>query len=80
MVDTLSLVPLRFRLKVMAGDGGRDERDTGMSEDRIVSGQVEVAAATDVELIGPVPKAVSYHGLEMSNREGTWRCRAVIDV
>jgi len=45
-----------------------------------VVGVMEVAAARSVELVGPVPKAVSYHGLRVDHDEGGWRCRAIVDV
>jgi SHS2 domain-containing protein len=32
------------------------------------------------EPVGPVPKAVSHHGLKMAEQAGIWRCRAVVDV
>ncbi len=50
------------------------------AEGGAVCGYMEVADASEVEQVGPVPKAVSYHGIEFSLRDGTWRCRALIDV
>lgn len=34
----------------------------------------------DVELIGAVPKAVSWHDLRFGYSGGTWRCHVTIDV
>ena len=59
-------VPVRFQLWD-ADDGG-------------VRGFMEVAAHSCVEQVGPIPKAVSYHEIEIGPRDGAWRCRAVIDV
>lgn len=64
--DVLGSVPVRFHLA--------DTEDGG------VAGDMEIADKRDVVLVGPIPKAVSYHGLEMTEHEGTWQCRAVIDV
>jgi SHS2 domain-containing protein len=66
VTDVLGSVPVRFHL-AETEDGG-------------VAGDMEVADSRDVVLVGPIPKAVSYHGLEMAERAGSWRCRAVIDV
>jgi SHS2 domain-containing protein len=41
---------------------------------------MEVVAADHVELVGPVPKGVSYHGLEIGENGKGWRCRAIVDV
>jgi SHS2 domain-containing protein len=66
VTDVLGSVPVRFHLA--------DTEDGG------VAGDMEIADRRDVVLVGPIPKAVSYHGLEMADDGGTWRCRAVIDV
>lgn len=66
VTDVMGVVPVRFHL-ADAEDGG-------------VAGDMEVVDPATVELIGPVPKGVSYHGLEMSEHDGTWRCRVVVDV
>lgn len=76
LVDAMSVVPVTFRL----AEAESDDAEAGISGAGIVTGETEVAEAHDVELIGPVPKAVSYHGLEMTNESGSWRCRAVVDV
>ena len=65
-VEVFGKVPVRVHL-AEADDGG-------------VAGDLEVVPATDVTLIGSVPKAVSYHDLEIAERHGTWRCRALVDV
>ncbi len=59
-------VPVGFHLA--AAEGGA------------VCGSMEVADASEVEQVGPVPKAISYHGIEFSVHDGTWRCRALVDV
>jgi protein archease len=41
---------------------------------------MDVVPADEVEVVGPVPKAVSYHELSMTPVEGGWRCRVLIDV
>ena len=33
-----------------------------------------------LEVIGPLPKGVSYHDLEFGDADRTWRCRATVDV
>jgi SHS2 domain-containing protein len=66
VTDVLAVVPVRFHL-AETEDGG-------------VAGDIEVVEAKQAELVGPIPKAVSYHGLEMAEHDGTWRCRAVVDV
>jgi len=65
-IDVFGVVPVRFHLA--------DTEDGG------VAGDMEVVEASGVELVGPVPKAVSYHGLEMAEEGGGWRCRVVVDV
>ena len=45
-----------------------------------LAGDFEVVTASDVALVGPVPKGVSYHGLEIGEDGGSWRCRVVVDV
>jgi SHS2 domain-containing protein len=65
-LDVWSVVPVRFHL-AEAEDGG-------------VSGDMELVSIDEVEAVGPVPKAVSYHGLSMAPDNGGWRCRVLIDV
>jgi len=65
-IDVLGVVPIRFHL-AETEDGG-------------VAGDMEVVDAGFVELVAPVPKAVSYHGLEISEEGGEWRCRVVVDI
>jgi SHS2 domain-containing protein len=66
VVDALGVVPVRFHL-AEAEDGG-------------LAGDMEVVPASSVVLVGPVPKAVSYHALEIASFDGGWRCRALVDV
>lgn len=66
VVDALGVVPVRFHLA--------DTTDGGLA------GDMEVVSATRLALVGSVPKAVSYHALEMAPVEGGWRCHVVVDV
>jgi SHS2 domain-containing protein len=65
-LDVRSVVPVRFHLA---------ETDNGG-----ITGAMEVVGVHEVEAVGPVPKAVSYHGLSMMKHNGSWRCRVLIDV
>jgi len=56
VAEVFGAVPVRFHL-AEAEDGG-------------VAGDMVVVDAGDVELIGPVPKAVSYHHLDMGEHDG----------
>ncbi len=66
VLDVFSVVPVRFHLAETEGGG--------------IAGDMEVVPADEVEVVGPVPKAVSYHELSMAPVEGGWRCRVLIDV
>jgi len=66
VTEVLGVVPVRFHLA--------DTEEGG------VAGDMEVVEAAQVELVGPVPKAVSYHGLDIAEHDGTWRCRVLVDV
>jgi SHS2 domain-containing protein len=66
VLDVFAVVPVRFDLAETEGGG--------------VAGNIGVVPADQVEAVGPVPKAVSYHGLQIDNEGGTWRCRVVVDV
>lgn len=66
VVDALGVVPVRFHV-AEADDGG-------------LVGDMEVVPASQVELVGPVPKAVSYHALEIAPRDGEWWCQVLVDV
>jgi SHS2 domain-containing protein len=65
VVEVRGVVPLGAHFRV---DGGR------------VAGHLEVVPVDQVELVGAVPKAVARHALSFVIDDGTWRCRAVIDV
>ena len=65
-VDVFEKVPVHVHL-AEAEDGG-------------MAGDLEVVDVAEVALIGPVPKAVSWHGLEVGEHGGTWRCRVVLEV
>ena len=64
LVDALGVVPVRFHL-AEAEDGG-------------LAGDMEVVPASRVDLVGPVPKGVSYHALQVAPFDGGWRCRALV--
>ncbi len=65
-VDALGVVPLRFHL--------------AEAEDGSLAGDMEVVRTSEVELVGSVPKGVSYHALEIASSDGGWRCRVLVDV
>jgi len=65
-LDVFSVVPVRFHLAKTESGG--------------LAGDMEVVPADQVEVIGPVPKAVSYHGLSIGPLRGGWRCHVLIDV
>ncbi len=66
VADVFGVVPVQFHL-ADAEDGG-------------VAGDMQVVAAEDVRLCGPVPTSVSFHGLDIHADGGTWWCRAAVDV
>ena len=66
VVDVFGVVPVRFHL-AEAEEGG-------------VAGDMDVVAAREATLVGPVPKGVSRSGLEMAADGGRWHCQAVVDV
>jgi SHS2 domain-containing protein len=66
VVDVFSVVPIRFHLA--------DTEDGG------VAGDMEVVSASRAEIVGPLPKGVSYHNLSMNSDDGSWRCHVLIDV
>jgi SHS2 domain-containing protein len=66
VADVFGAVPVRFHV-IEAEDGG-------------IAGDMVVVTGRQVELVGPVPKGVSYHDLEVGEHEGRWTCRAVVDV
>jgi len=59
-------VPVRFHL-VDTDNGG-------------VCGYMEVVDPSQVDQVGPIPKGVSYHDIDMAVHDGEWSCRVVIDV
>ena len=66
VVDAFGEVPVGVHLEPTA-EGG-------------VTGVMDVAPSCSVTLVGPVPKAVSYHQLQIQEIGGEWRCRAIVDV
>lgn len=65
-VDVFGVVPVRFHL--------------GETEDGGIAGDMEVVTSDQLDIVGPVPKGVSYHGLSAAPVEGSWRCRVLVDV
>lgn len=65
-VDAFGVVPVRFHL-AETEEGG-------------IAGDMEVVAGDGVDIVGPVPKGVSYHGLSVAPVQGSWRCRVLVDV
>lgn len=49
-------------------------------EDGVVRGVFEVVGAQDVQVVGSVPKGVSWSGLAFERRGHGWCCTATIDV
>jgi len=66
VVDALGVVPVRFHL--------------AEAEDGSLVGDMEVVPTSDVELVGPVPRSVSYQALEIAPWDGGWRCRVLVNV
>lgn len=49
-------------------------------EDGVVRGVFEVVGAQEVQVVGSVPKGVSWSGLAVERRGDGWCCTATIDV
>lgn len=65
-IDVLSTVPVRFHL--------------GETEDGGIAGDMEVVPSGDVQIVGPVPKGVSYHELSASRTGDGWACHVLVEV
>jgi SHS2 domain-containing protein len=65
-LDVFSVVPVRFHL--------------AETEDGHIAGDMEVVPIDRVAVVGPVPKAVSYHELSIGARDGVWRCHVLVDM
>jgi len=65
-LDVFSYVPVRFHL--------------AEKKDGSVAGDMEVVGIDQVTIVGPAPKAVSYHELSMGTDGGGWRCHVLIDM
>ena len=50
------------------------------AEDGAMAGDLEVVDVAEVTRVGPVPKAVSWHGLDIGEDGGTWRCRVLVET
>ena len=66
VLDVFSVVPVGFHL--------------AETEDGTVAGDMEVVPVGQVQVVGPAPKAVSYHDLSMAEQEAGWRCHVLVDV
>jgi SHS2 domain-containing protein len=49
-------------------------------EDGGVTGEFGVVDRAGVSVVGPVPKAVTRHGLRFEHDDSTWQCEVVVDV
>lgn len=65
-LDVASVVPVRFRL--------------AETPDGAVAGEMAVVPLEEATVVGPAPKAASYHGLSMAGGARGWRCRVLVDV
>ncbi len=65
-VDVFGKVPVHVHL-AEAEDGG-------------MAGDLEVVEVAEVVLVGPVPRAVSWQGLEVGEDGGTWWCRVTVEM
>ena len=45
-----------------------------------LAGTLTTVPVDAVEVVGPLPKGVSYHRLTFGRDDGMWRCRATVDV
>ncbi len=66
LLDAHGLVPVRAEL--------HDTEDGGLR------GQLELTEVTSVQPSGAVPKAVTYHELEVETDATGWRCHVTVDV
>jgi SHS2 domain-containing protein len=66
VLDTEDVVPVQVAIARTAHGG--------------LVGDFGVVARSDVPLVGPVPKAVTRHGLRFARHGELWRCEVVIDV
>lgn len=66
LLDTRGAVPVGGRI--------RDRDDGGLT------GYLDLADTGDVRPGGAVPKAITYHGLEVTGAPDGWRCRVTVDV
>jgi SHS2 domain-containing protein len=64
-LDVLDEVPVRVHLR--------------QSENGGFTGEADVVPAEEVEVFGPVPKAITYHDLVMTRDGLGWRCHVVVD-
>jgi SHS2 domain-containing protein len=66
VIDAHDAIPVQVAV-VRTADGG-------------LVGEFGVADRAEVELIGPMPKAVTRHNLRFAPDGSTWRCAVIVDV
>ena len=49
-------------------------------DDSRLTGTFTTVPVERVEVVGSIPKGVSYHGVVFEDHDGGWRCRATVDV
>jgi SHS2 domain-containing protein len=82
LVDLLEaeIYTVEVRGVVPVGFGLTDSRSAEVPGNTRISGYMDVVDPREVELVGPVPKGVSYYDLDICAQGEGWRCRAVVDV
>lgn len=76
LVDLLDeVIYLLDARNVVPVGGNLTDRDSGGLDVRL-----ELASAGDVRPAGAVPKATTYHQLDVTHTDAGWHCRATIDV
>lgn len=76
LVDLLDEVIYLLDVRGVVPVGGRiRDRDDGG-----ITGHLDVVDTSEVRPSGAVPKAITYHGLEVTADEDGWRCRVTVDV
>ena len=49
-------------------------------DDNRLTGTFTTVPVEYVEVVGSIPKGVTYHGLVFEGQDGGWRCQATVDV
>lgn len=66
LLDTADVVPVGVVVAAAAGGG--------------LTGHFALVDRDGVRPVGPVPKAITRHGLRLAREDGTWRCTVTVDV